>query len=191
MQFRYITISLFLPCIDGENLNVEQKFYRERAQSVTATSVAALRHLVHLYTCCHGFAFCPVYMSHILLFAAGTAMDDLCISQSRSEVGATEAYASMLECIVGLGEMCKRYFVAQGALKAIQMRAQERGVRLSNRATRALEVVTHPDWVGKASDHFRSQYPTESTQTSKDPDKARLDNMVKKWHGLCVDEKAA
>ena len=187
MQFHYVILSLFKPFRNAEQLGPGQRFYSDRAGDILSNCIKEMRQLIHLFAYAQGFRVCTNYMIHMLVVASYLALDEIG-PRILNDLNSTEAYASLVECIIGLGQLATKYLIAQGALKAIQIRSRDLNIDLCHRAKEAMKIVEIPGWLHNISKRIRSQYPADQSSSLDDPDSGRLDRLIQSWEGLSIED---
>lgn len=195
MQYHVSVIRLLQPFVDRDSSYERVRNYRDRARSITRSTIKELRRLLALHEVRHGWNNVIPYVLHPIMVTSFGSLEDIALgSPSPFSIETSEPYQGLVTCLRALVTLSSFVFYAQPLFRLLTQTCQNMGIELPYEATNALDQYQSEEWTKNAAALLSSQYIADMRKTATDIENARMDAIVSRWNALALssdDDKAS
>lgn len=190
MMHHVYNLRLVEPFLSYDNPPERVKSYRDRALSISRTSMNELRALLKLQEDRHGWSSAIPFVLHPIMVASFGSLDELVGDKTiQVQLEVNDAYQGLLTCFRALSSLSSFIFYAQPLFRVLTQTCQKLGIRLPSEVQNTLEHYRSEQWTKNAATMVSSQYVADLRNAVMDIDNGRMDSVIAQWEALTVDSK--
>lgn len=191
MHFYNLMINLFEPLAVVDPATTESSLPDSTAlgsltpREIVSSSKFCMESLIRLYYLRHGFEHWDAVMVSYLLFVAFNAVKDLATAPPARY---NAILSTVVLCAKGMRDQSQNYYIAEAILTLLRDSMDPEKVDVIREFAK---IDNEDERKNLVAQQVQSVYPINIVSISDDPEKQRLDTLVKAYTGFSLDDNTA